>query len=717
MSACDACCRFVSLRRLTWAPQRRIFLLGVPGFHVKSVIARWVQDTQTCIQRWCLVRLAAAVAQSTNRRKYFNLQREKRCQKVQAAIVGAWRSFAVACRVVRSHLRKKFTFDLTQVCARYFLIWKQMAHVARGLHLKAKTKHRFIILRTQIHRWHIRVVFRRSLAAATSRRVHSVQLRSFRCFLCEWNRRAKYSINLKVCSMRLSGSHQKALLRKSFCSWLLGAKKLRILKLSRHIVSQEEAATRSAICIARFWTNMWVSRCFKNWAASTHCVFSRKRCVIQRSAAKRLHLVLRAWLNVTSFCRRRRASCSLLVERYRCHLQRLIYCAWAVSARRASYARLWLEALCGRWRDGLFVRQVCAVIAKWHLYARACRFSRLKSQRAKLKMEVRANIIKARTMLCWQNFRNFSAHKRRMSKTAQLVLQRKTQAHTRRQLSKWLQYSKQRRQMRILMCSLERACERMLQSKSLDILQLKFTKWHQFVVKERARRASCFRVELMAQVCLLLIHRSVSKITLPQIQRHTLSRLFRMWSDCVFRFACSFANSLLHSLTTASSARERNAVWLLEKARKANTKIFASTVPEAFWNEPAHAGLTSGAAVAGAVHRAWDIAARVPKDFHSRGLAAHAASPTSDGIAYGRSIGSDVAAKHVCPSLNEHAPDRSRDLGEGMQRLRLCVSLLQKQVHVSDQRRAPRSCFSHFSLRWCRTCRYTGCGCQACGRY
>jgi hypothetical protein len=26
---------------------------------------------------------------------------------------------------------------------------------------------------------------------------------------------------------------------------------------------------------------------------------------------------------------------------------------------------LWLEALCGRWRDGLFVRQVCAVIAKW----------------------------------------------------------------------------------------------------------------------------------------------------------------------------------------------------------------------------------------------------------------------------------------------------------------------------------------------------------------
>lgn len=179
----------------------------------------------------------------------------------------------------------------------------------------------------------------------------------------------------------------------------------------------------------------------------------------------------------------------------------------------------------------------------------------------------------------------------------------------------------------------------------------------------------------------------------------------------MFRFACLFANSLLHSLTTTSSARERNAVWQLAKARKANTKIFASTVPEAFWNEPEHDGLASGAAVARVVHRAWDIAARVPNNFRSGGLASHAASMTSDGMTYGPSIGSDVAAKHVSPSLN--APDRTRDLGEGMQRLRLCVSLLQKQVHVSYQRRAPRCCCPHFSRRWCRMCRYTGCGCQA----
>jgi hypothetical protein len=36
------------------------------------------------------------------------------------------------------------------------------------------------------------------------------------------------------------------------------------------------------------------------------------------------------------------------------------------------------------------------------------------------------------------------------------------------------------------------------------------------------------------------------------------------------------------SLTIVSSSRERNAVWLLEKARKANTRMLASVVPEEY---------------------------------------------------------------------------------------------------------------------------------------
>jgi hypothetical protein len=182
-------------------------------------------------------------------------------------------------------------------------------------------------------------------------------------------------------------------------------------------------------------------------------------------------------------------------------------------------------------------------------------------------------------------------------------------------------------------------------------------------------------------------------IILLQIQRHSMARSFRMWSECVFRY--SFAHDCLPAtqlmpFTSSFSARERNAVWLLEKVRKVNTKIFAGAVPEALWNESAEVGISSGAAVAEAVHNAWDIAARVPKHLHFRGQGFHSSASTSIGTNGQQSIASnDSAARGV--SFIEKSTHR--DLGEGMERLRLCVSLLQKQVHVSGTH---CSSFMHF---------------------
>jgi hypothetical protein len=67
-------------------------------------------------------------------------------------------------------------------------------------------------------------------------------------------------------------------------------------------------------------------------------------------------------------------------------------------------------------------------------------------------------------------------------------------------LSKWLQYSGQHRQMRILMCSLNRTCEQLLQSKIRDKQRSIINELRQFVRKSRLRRACCVRVELIVQV-------------------------------------------------------------------------------------------------------------------------------------------------------------------------------------------------------------------------
>ena len=92
---------------------------------------------------------------------------------------------------------------------------------------------------------------------------------------------------------------------------------------------------------------------------------------------------------------------------------------------------------------------------------------------------------------------------------------------------------------------------------------------------------------------------------------------------------------------------------------------------------------SSGAAAALAVHEAWDIAARVPKHTHSRSNATHASVPASDGIVF-ENISSFPVAQGSQENLK--GTDRSRELGEGMERLRLCVSLLKKQVQVRDHR-------------------------------
>jgi hypothetical protein len=92
--------------------------------------------------------------------------------------------------------------------------------------------------------------------------------------------------------------------------------------------------------------------------------------------------------------------------------------------------------------------------------------------------------------------------------------------------------------------------------------------------------------------------------------------------------------------------------------------------------------LSSRADAADAVREAWDIATSVRRAMPLRGDS-HASFPQNVGSA--SAIGAFpqyAAGRHV--AVHEKGTQQTRDLGEGMERLRLCVSLLQKQVHVSS---------------------------------
>ena len=85
-------------------------------------------------------------------------------------------------------------------------------------------------------------------------------------------------------------------------------------------------------------------------------------------------------------------------------------------------------------------------------------------------------------------------------------------------------------------------------------------------------------------------------------------------------------------------------------------------------------------AAAEAVHEAWEVAANGRRPSPFRGTS-HA---SNYGIPHGSSLGPQFAAERGCAAHAKGADD-ARDLGQGMERLRLCVSLLQKQVHVSPR--------------------------------
>jgi hypothetical protein len=508
-------CSFVSLRRVTWAPQRHRVLLGPSSSHVKSVIALWFRETQVSIQRWCFLRLAAAAQHGRSRRKYRHLWRKHRSQKLIAAITSAWRSIAHACRVARAQLQKTVAFGCMQACAKCFQKWSAFARVARDLQSRAEAKSRFNMLFSRIHRWRIRVASSRWIAAALVRLRSSCQARRLLFILRGWKSCMKRALFLKNCNQRLYNSYRKHLLRRVFHFWLLRLKKLNIFTLSRRIILQDQVSARSAVCIARFWTKSYVSHCFRIWAALSRSLFNRNSCATQRFARRRLHVFCRTWLNVAGHCRKRRWSCSLLVTRYRHHLQRSFYCAWAASAKRSAHARMWLEALCGRWQDNLLLRRIYLVLSYWHQYSRSCRVARFASQRAMLRALTHSSIFKRRVLDCWRHFKHDKAQKRYRSRTGELKLLSKTHVFLRQCLSGWLQHCMQRKQSRILMYNLNRACDRMLESKDKDILKLDFTKWRRWFAKQRARRASAVRVELMLQVCLLLAAIMTLMITLP----------------------------------------------------------------------------------------------------------------------------------------------------------------------------------------------------------
>jgi hypothetical protein len=570
---------------VTWAPQRHKVLLGPSSSHVKSVIALWFRETQVSIQRWCFLRLAAAAQHERNRQKYRHLWRKHCSQKLKAAITSAWRSFALGCRVARAQLRKTVAFGCMQACAKYFQKWSAFACVARDLQSKAEAKSRFNMLYSRIHCWRIRVASGRWIAAAHVHLRSLFQARRLLFILREWKSRMKRTLFLKNCNRRLCNSHRKHLLRRVFHFWLLRLKKLNIFTLSRRIILQDQVSARSAVCTARFLTKSYVSHCFRIWAALSRSLFNRNSCAAQRFARKRLQVFCRTWLNVAGHCRKRRWSCSLLVTRYQHHLQRSFYCAWAASAKRSAHARMWLEALCGRWQDNLLLRRMYLVLSYWHQHSRSCRVARLASQRAMLRSLTHSSIIKRRVLDCWLHFKYDKAQKRHRSKTGELKLLSKIQIFLRQCLSRWRQHSMQRKQSRILMYNLNRACDRMLESKGKDILKLDLTKWRRWFAKQRARCASAVRVELMVQVCLLLAAIATLMVTLTvEFSAGLLHAPFVCGPIASSGFQHDFYMVFRHSTHNCTSSRQRNAVWLLEKARKVNTRMLASAVPEALWS-------------------------------------------------------------------------------------------------------------------------------------
>ncbi len=91
----------------------------------------------------------------------------------------------------------------------------------------------------------------------------------------------------------------------------------------------------------------------------------------------------------------------------------------------------------------------------------------------------------------------------------------------------------------------------------------------------------------------------------------------------------------------------------------------------------------SAAAVAQVVHEAWDIATGVGGKI-SWGALSRDHFPANAASASAQHAGVHVAAAGKVAVVDKEN-DRSRGIGEGMERLRLCVSLLQKQVHVGAQ--------------------------------
>jgi hypothetical protein len=577
----------VSLRRVAWAPQRHQFILaGASDFHVKSVIARWVQETHTSMRRWCFLRLATAVQRSQHRRNVCDIWHKQRRRWRTAAVTGAWRTLAQECRLVRAHLRKKLTFDLKQVCAQYILIWVQVVHAARDHRSKAEMKHRFNLLRSHTHRWCIRVACQASSAVVSTRLTAACRLRRLACVLREWHTCTKRVLVFRRCSQRLSGFCQKLLLRKTFGYWLLKLKRLSLLRLDQQIVLQDQAATKGAACIARYRMNSQVLQCYKYWAAFSKKHASRNCSAVKLSTGKKLHRLFCTWLNVAEHCRKRRRSCSVLVIRRRHHLQRLVFHAWAVCSKRAAHARMWLEALCVRWRDSFLVRRLYVIFSKWHSHASSCRLSRFKLQRAMIKLHIHSSTLKKRALIFWQRFKCDAVQKQHRSSSSQFMCQRHFHASVRCLLSMWLQFSKRRRQMRILMHALNRACDRMLQSKSRDSSHSNINKWRKLTVQRRARRACCVKVELIVQVRPLLVFFCVSGNISPNLASHDVPLISRVERLCfqVLIMLIIFTSRFTIHFTTLSSSRERNAVWLLEKARKANTRLLAAAVPDALCN-------------------------------------------------------------------------------------------------------------------------------------
>jgi hypothetical protein len=179
-----------------------------------------------------------------------------------------------------------------------------------------------------------------------------------------------------------------------------------------------------------------------------------------------------------------------------------------------------------------------------------------------------------------------------------------------------------------------------------------------------------------------------------------MSRSFRLWTDCVFRFAfCCFVFCLMSIDNLNQFSRTKCLVAARQSSQIKHTNgcsCYSRSVVECkvisfcflfyFANACcAYSCDCSGAAAASVVHEAWDIAARVPSNARSRSNYSHASVPARDGIVFesSSSTASHFTTAHGSHE-NDYRIDRTRDLGEGMERLRLCVSLLKKQVQVCD---------------------------------